>query len=118
MSLTQLLNQRAELFQPVKTRDRLRTQTYQWPQTPVAAFPARLQLLDTTVDAPREGTPRRWQLYLTADASITTINDRFRIDGRWFDVVTVYPVQSPRLPGTHHIQAVVVEFDGEVPHAE
>jgi hypothetical protein len=109
-----LLNLTLELYQPVRVTDAYRSQKYVWPTTPTATFPCRLQRMSPTLDSPAKGTLRQWQVYLPADASVASDDDRVTIDGRWFDVVSVYPVHTPR--GLHHIEMVVKNYDGEVPN--
>lgn len=113
--LSDLLDQTAELFQPVKVTDSFRSQTYQWPATPTLTFKCRLQLMSKTNDAPRIGTPRQWQMYATAvGAAASTVNDRIRIAGQMYDIVSVYPVHTPR--GLDHVEIVLVAYAGEVPN--
>lgn len=109
--LINLLDQTAELFQPVRVEDSYRSQTYQWPAIPILTFPCRLQLHDKRIDAPARGTPRRWQLYAPVSASVCTVNDRIRIDGRMYDIVSVYPVHTPR--GLDHIEIVLINYADE-----
>lgn len=110
--LSQLLDQTLLLYQPVRTVDSYRSQVYSWSVSPVLTAPCRLQLMDSTVDAPRDGTPREWQVYAGPELGVATIHDRVSIGGLLFDVVSVYPVHTPR--GLHHIEMVVVAYQGEV----
>lgn len=115
--LNLLLDQRAEIFQPVKTADSFKSQTYVWPELPTLTVPCRLQLVPKLNDSPVEGTPKHWRAYLPPEASILTVNDRVRIGTLWYNTTSVYPVHNPRLPGVYLIQAVFVAYDGDVPHA-
>lgn len=110
--LSQLLDQTLNLYQPVRTTDGYRSQVYTWPSTPTLSTVCRLQLISQTVDAPRDGTPRQWQVYAGPELSVATVHDRVSVDGSLFDVVSVYPVHTPL--GIHHIEMVVVAFQGEV----
>lgn len=114
--LANLLDQTLELYQPTKTLDRYRAQIYVWPSTPTATYRCRLQLMSKTNDSPEKGTPRQWQVYLPGEAVAATVNDRVRISGNWYEVVSVYPVHTPA--GLHHIEMVVVAFSGEVPSGD
>lgn len=112
--LEMLLDQTLDLFQPVRTVDRYQSQVYIWPVNPAASYRCRLQLMSKTTDDPEKGTPRQWQVYLPASAALATVNDRVRIDGLWYEVVSVYPVHTPR--GLHHIEMVIVAYSGTVPN--
>lgn len=109
--LINLLDQTAELFQPVRIQDSYRSQTYQWPSTPALTFPCRLQLKDTDTNAPIKGTPRQWQMYTPASGAVCTVNDRIRISGQMYDIVSVYPVHTPR--GLDHMEIVLVNYADE-----
>lgn len=112
--LKRLLDQTLELWQPVRTVDRYGSQKYIWQGSMVLSSRCRLQLLSTTTDNPQKGTPLQWQVYAGPELAVATVNDRVKIDANWFEVVTVYPVHTPR--GLHHIQMVVVAYSGEVPN--
>lgn len=114
MSLLSLLDMTADVFKPTRELDQFRSERYVWPVNPVATSPCRLQLNDTATNQPMDGTPREWRLFLPPDVDVVRY-DRVRIDGSYFDVVSVYPVHSPMLPGVHHLEAVIIAYDGEVP---
>lgn len=53
-----------------------------------------------------------WKLFLPAAADITE-HDRVTVDGKTFEVVSVYPVHTPA--GEHHKECVLETFSGGVP---
>lgn len=112
--LPSLLDQTLELWQPVKTADRYHSQVYTWPGALALSTRCRLQLMSKTNDNPLKGTPRQWQVYASRALAVATVNDRVRIAGDWFEVVSVYPVHTPR--GIHHVEMVVVAYSGELPN--
>ncbi|RSM73455.1 hypothetical protein DMH04_41320 [Kibdelosporangium aridum] len=112
--LTRLLTQAAEIFRPTKTTDRHRNQQDQWPATPTATYPCRLQLVTGTEDSDgRDLSIGQWKLYLPADAVISD-KDRVRVGTEVFEVTAVYPVESPRVGAAHHLQCTLTTYSGGV----
>lgn len=112
--LAQLLSQTAEIFRPTKVTDRHRNQQDQWPTIPTSTKPCRLQLVVGIEDTDgRDLSISQWKLYLPADAVISE-KDRVRVGTDVFEVTAVYPVESPRLPGLHHLQCNLTTYSGGV----
>jgi hypothetical protein len=113
MSLTRMLGQTAEIFRPAKVEDGFGDRRDQWPTSPAQTVKCRLQLLTgTEVTDGRDLSVGQWRVYLPPTAAITE-HDRLRIDGKTFEIVTVYPVHSPT--GLHHYRCDLTTFSGEVP---
>ena|ERR1700755_2399287 len=112
--LPALLDQTLELWQPVRVTDRYNSQKYTWPGALAVTTRCRMQLMSRTNDDPPRGTPRQWQVYAGAALAVATVNDRILVDGNWFEIVSVYPVHTPR--GLHHMEIVVVAYSGELPN--
>lgn len=83
-----------------------------WP-TEGTESPCRLQLSGGTEDNDlRDVAIREGKVFLPPDADVT-VKDRLVVDGSTFEILTVYPAQSPR--GLHHYELTVRTFSGGVP---
>ncbi|ALG06848.1 phage head completion protein [Kibdelosporangium phytohabitans] len=112
--LANLLTQTAEIFRPTTTQDRHQNQQDVWPTIPTSTKPCRLQQVVGLEDSDgRDLSISQWKLYLPADAAITE-KDRVRVGADVFEVTAVYPVPSPRLGATHHLQCMVTTYSGGV----
>ena len=112
-TLARLLGQTAAIFRPVKAPDGFGDRRDQWPTSPAQTVKCRLQQVSgTEVTEGRDLAVGQWRVYLPPTAVISE-KDRVRIDGKTFEVVTVYPVHSPA--GLHHYRCELETFSGEVP---
>lgn len=113
MSLARMLGQTAEIFRPTKTADGFGDPRDQWPTTPSQSVKCRLQQVSGTEDTDgRDLAVGQWRVYLP-DTAVISEKDRVRVDGKTFEVVTVYPVHQPS--GLHHFRCDLQTFSGEVP---
>lgn len=119
MSLRRLLGQTAEVFQPTASLDGFGDARSQWPanwaETPTATTRCRLQWSSgyERTDA-RNVSVGQWRLFLPPDVMINE-RDRVRVDGKFFEVASVYPVHQPS--GLHHYECDLDTYSGTVPHA-
>lgn len=113
MSLTSLLGQTAELFRPTTETDGFGDQSrLVYPPTPSQTVKSRLQLSSgfELTDA-REVAIGQAKLFLPPDAVVDETT-RVRVDGKTFNVTSVYPVHTPT--GLHHFECQVETYSGEV----
>ncbi|HYF71338.1 MAG TPA: head-tail adaptor protein [Nocardioides sp.] len=113
MSLRAMLGQTAEIFRPTKAPDGFGDRRKVWPDEPTQTVPCRLQLLSgTEATEGRDLSIGQWRVYLPPNAVISE-HDRVHVDGKKFEVVTVYPVHNrTRL---HHYRCDLATYSGEVP---
>lgn len=119
VSLRRLLGQTAEIFRPTASLDGFGDARSQWPtnwdQTPAQTTKCRLQQ-----SSGYERTDNRnlavgqWRLFLPPDVTVSE-RDRVRVDGKLFEIATVYPVHQPS--GLHHYECDLDTYSGTVPHA-
>lgn len=120
MTLPEMLGQTAEIFRPTTSSDGFSDARSRWPSnwetTPDQTKPCRLQWssgYERTDN--RKVAVGQWKLFLAADAVIDE-RDRVRVDGKYFEVVTVYPVHEPE--GLHHYECDLATYSGEVPRGD
>lgn len=119
MSLQRLLGQTAEIFRPATSADGFRDARKRWPTnwatTPSQTVKCRLQQSSGYENTEnRDVAVGQWRLYLDKDAVISE-RDRVKVDGRFFELVTVYPAHQPS--GLHHYECDLTTYSGEVPSA-
>lgn len=112
-----LLGQTGQLLKPVPATSGFGTKAgaKTWPETG-PQYPCRLQLDGGTESTDLKNVAiERGKLFLPPEVSASE-KDRWKMsDGRVFEVVSVYPVHSPR--GLHHLELRVETFSGGVPSA-
>lgn len=120
MSLLAMLGQAAEIFRPTASPDGFGDARSRWPtnwqDSPAQTTKCRLQQSSGYENTnSRDVSVGQWKLFLPRSAPVTE-RDRVRVDGKLFEVVTVYPVHQRS--GLHHYECDLVTYSGEVPRAE
>jgi len=116
MVITRLTGQTCQIFRPVTMQDGYGDPgSKAYPATPTATHPCRLQLQAGNEDRDgRDAARGSWLLFLPGNAQLAE-HDQVLIDGKRFDVISVYPVNRPG-HGTHHLRAQLQSYAGTVPH--
>lgn len=113
-----LFGQTAQVFRPQKNPDGFGDQRDRWSTTPDATYPCRLQEAGKALSGNSEDTVNRdvssgrRKLFLAAGAVLSE-HDRVMVAGESYEVVTVYPVPSPRT-ASHHVEAILSTASGAV----
>lgn len=120
MSLQRLLGQTAEVFRPTASSDGFGDARSRWPAnwetSPAQTVKCRLQWSSGYENTDnRDVAVGQWTVYLPQSVTISE-RDRVRVDGKMFEVVTVYPVNQPA--GLHHYKCGLSTYSGEVPRGQ
>lgn len=120
MSLQKLLGQTAEIFRPTTSADGFGDARSRWPANwetaPSQTVKCRLQQssgYERTDN--RNAAVTQWRLFLPVNATVSE-RDRIRVDGKLFEIVTVYPAHRPS--GLHHYECDLTTYSGEVPRGQ
>jgi len=113
--LSRLLKQTCRILTPTKTANGFGTATDNWANPGTQERPCRLQLVGgAESDDNRDLSIGQWKLFLPP-AAVVSEHDRVEVEDKVLEVVSVYPVHSPR--GLHHYEVALTTFSGGVPSA-
>lgn len=105
-----MLGQTCQIFKPAKATDGFGDPRDQWPTTAASTVACRLQLASGREDTNgKDVALGTWKLFLPP-AAVINEHDRVRVDGRWFEVESVYPVHAPRV--LHHFEVSLTTSNG------
>lgn len=108
-----LLGQTGEILTPTKKANGFGTPVDDWTTPAIQALPCRLQHVSGAENNDgRDLSIGQWKVFFPPEAVIDE-HRRVRVDGKTFEVVTVYPVHTPR--GLHHFEVELTTFSGGVP---
>lgn len=109
MSVVNLFGQSMDIFQPRQVTDGFGDQRNSWSDTPDETVPCRLQAAMTaTSHGTRDHDERdvagtRWKVYFAVPTTGITTYCRVRIDGKTFELGSLYPVAHPRRGIDHYV---------------
>ena len=113
--LSRMLQQPCRILTPTKVANGFGTPKDSWATPGTQELLCRLQLAagSENLDG-RDLSLTQWKLFLPPDAVISP-HDRVAVDEKVLEVVSVYPVFTPR--GLHHFEVMLATFSGGVPSA-
>lgn len=112
MSFANLMGQRADIFHPRPQADGFGDIRQSWSDTPDETVACRLQAIMTaTTHGTKDHDERdlsgtRWKLFFVPPVGRISTHDRIRVDGKMFELGSLYPVPHPRRGIDHYVAQV------------
>ena len=109
MSFADLCGQTADFFNPQPQVDGFGDTRHLWSDTPDESVPCRLQAIMTaTTHGTKDHDERdlsgsRWKIYFTPPTVAISTHTRVRVDGKMFEISSLYPVPHPRRGIDHYV---------------